>query len=246
MRIVKHICSVILLVTSLSYANAAERIVTISAPNSLIASGFFDYIFPRFKLKTQISVKLVPDSAMISISKNSGRAFLQMGDILYKIDINEENNYSLKFFDWLKSDVGKKTISSIQKNDEPIFIPIEIEEVVTRQVKLSGDAKLGLEQSHQKCARCHVVEKGRKNSIGSTPSFFALRTFEDWDLRFSGFYLLRPHPAFTIIPDVTEPFDDSRPAPIVPIELDLNELQAIIAYVQSIPPADLGEPVKHQ
>ena len=116
MRIVKHICSVILLVTSLSYANAEERIVTISAPNSLIASGFFDYIFPRFKLKTQISVKLVPDSAMISISKNSGRAFLQMGDILYKIDINEENNYSLKFFDWLKSDVGKKTISSIQKN----------------------------------------------------------------------------------------------------------------------------------
>ena len=246
MRIVKHICSVILLVTSLSYANAAERIVTISAPNSLIASGFFDYIFPRFKLKTQISVKLVPDSAMISISKNSGRAFLQMGDILYKIDINEENNYSLKFFDWLKSDVGKKTISSIQKNDEPIFSPIEIEDVVIRQVTLSGDAKLGLEQSQQKCARCHVVEKGRKNSIGSTPSFFALRTFEDWDLRFSGFYLLRPHPAFTIIPDVTEPFDDSRPAPIVPIELDLNELQAIIAYVQSIPPADLGEPVKHQ
>jgi len=32
----------------------------------------------------------------------------------------------------------------------------------------------------------------------------------------------------------------------VPIELNLNELQAIIAYVQNIPPADLGEPVKHQ
>ena len=58
---------------------------------------------------------------MISISKNSGRAFLQMGDILYKIDINEENNYSLKFFDWLKSDVGKKTISSIQKMMSPFL-----------------------------------------------------------------------------------------------------------------------------
>ena len=110
MRIVKYICSVILLVTSLSYANAEERIVTISAPNSLIASGFFDYIIPRFKLKTQISVKLVPDSAMIAISKNSGRAFLQMGDIVFKIDIIEENNYSQKFLNWLKSDVGKKTI----------------------------------------------------------------------------------------------------------------------------------------
>lgn len=98
MRIVKYICSVILLVTSLSYANAEERIVTISAPNSLIASGFFDYVIPRFKLKTQISVKLVPDSAMIAISKNSGQAFLQMGDIEFKIDIVEENNYSERFF----------------------------------------------------------------------------------------------------------------------------------------------------
>ena len=246
MRIVKYICSVILLVTSLSYANAEERIVTISAPNSLIASGFFDYIIPRFKLKTQISVKLVTDSAMIAISTDSGRAFLQMGDIEVKIDSVEENNYAKRFFNWLKSDVGRKTILSIQENDAPVFVSLEIEEEATRQVRLSGDAKLGLEQSQQKCARCHVVEKGRKNSIGSTPSFFALRTFDDWDLRFSGFYLLRPHPAFTIIPDVTEPFDDSRPAPIVPIELDLNELQAIIAYVQSIPPADLGEPVKHQ
>ena len=246
MRIVKYICSVILLVTSLSYVNAEERIVTISAPPSLIASGFFDYIIPRFKLKTQISVKLVPDSAMIAISRSSGRAFLQMGDIVFKIDILEGNNYSQRFFKWLKSDVGKKTIASIQENDEPVFVSLEIEEVATRQVRLSGDAKLGLKQSQQKCARCHVVEKGRKNSIGSTPSFFALRTFDDWDLRFSGFYLLRPHPAFTIIPEVTEPFDDSRPAPIVPIELNLNELQAIIAYVQNIPPADLGEPVKHQ
>ena len=82
--------------------------------------------------------------------------------------------------------------------------------------------------------------------MGSTPSFPLLRTFSDWDERFESFYVLKPHAAFTQIEGVTPPFDIERPSPIVPMEITLEDLEAITAYVAIIAPADLGAPIKSQ
>jgi mono/diheme cytochrome c family protein len=95
------------------------------------------------------------------------------------------------------------------------------------------------------CGRCHVInDRNKYGGIGSTPSFGALRTLEDWEERFSAFYVLPPHPAFTQIEGVTEPFPINRPSPIHPMELTLQELDAITAYTRTIAPKDLGAAVR--
>ena len=62
------------------------------------------------------------------------------------------------------------------------------------------------------CGRCHVIsERNKYGGIGSTPSFGALRTLEDWEDRMRAFYALAPHPAFTQVEGITEPFAINRP-----------------------------------
>jgi len=91
------------------------------------------------------------------------------------------------------------------------------------------------------CGRCHVVSpKNRMGGIGSTPSFAVLRTIADWEERMKTFWTLRPHPSFTQIEGVTEPFPADQPNHIHPIHLTLAEVDQILAYVRTIPPADLG------
>jgi hypothetical protein len=91
------------------------------------------------------------------------------------------------------------------------------------------------------CGRCHVVSaRNRMGGIGSTPSFAALRTFDDWEARMKAFWTYRPHPAFTQIEGITEPFPEHRPAHIHPISLTLEELAAIINYARTVKPAELG------
>ena len=82
------------------------------------------------------------------------------------------------------------------------------------------------------------------STIGSTPSFALIRSFPDWDSRFQAFFALNPHPAFTIVEGVTEPFAASRPPAIVPVKLTLEELDSILAYVETIAPAELGTPLQ--
>jgi hypothetical protein len=91
------------------------------------------------------------------------------------------------------------------------------------------------------CGRCHVVSpKNRMGGIGSTPSFAVLRTIADWEDRMRAFWTLRPHPSFTQIEGVTDPFPEDRPAHIHPVTLTLKEVERIVAYARTIPPADLG------
>jgi hypothetical protein len=84
------------------------------------------------------------------------------------------------------------------------------------------------------------------NAIGSTPSFAVLRALPDWGARFQGFFALNPHPAFTQVADVTDPFPIDRPPPIIPVEITLDDLEAILAFVAAMEPADLGAPLLHQ
>lgn len=88
-----------------------------------------------------------------------------------------------------------------------------------------------------KCGRCHVIgDLNKYGGIGSTPSFRALRGFDDWRERFSVFYTLNPHPAFTQVAGVTPPFPASRPSPIAPIEVTTDEIERFTAYVQDMEP----------
>jgi len=91
------------------------------------------------------------------------------------------------------------------------------------------------------CGRCHVIgPRNRMGGIGSTPSFPVLRTIEDWEDRMKAFWTLRPHPSFTQIDGVTEPFPENQPAHIHPIRLTLEELDRIVAYARTVKRADLG------
>ncbi len=99
----------------------------------------------------------------------------------------------------------------------------------------------GEELTLMNCGRCHVVSpKNRMGGIGSTPSFAVLRTFPDWEDRMKAFWTLRPHPSFTQIEGMTEPFPEHLPAHVHPIRLTLQDLDAIIRYARTVEPADLG------
>ncbi len=130
---------------------------------------------------------------------------------------------------------------------QALFTLAEPGEAEVVEVAISGDAELGHEIAHAKCVRCHAVDQATRGwGIGSTPSFGVLRTMSDWEVRFATFYQLKPHAAFTQITDVTDPFPPELPSPIAPIELSPDELQAVLAYVAVMPPADLGKPLEHQ
>jgi len=95
------------------------------------------------------------------------------------------------------------------------------------------------------CGRCHVInERNKYGGIGSTPSFAALRTLDDWEDRFDAFWTLNPHPSFTQVEGMTEPFPPNRPSPIYPMKLTLDEVETITEYARTIAPKDLGSEVR--
>ena len=49
-----------------------------------------------------------------------------------------------------------------------------------------------------------------------------------------------PHPSFTQVEGVTPPFDPARPPHIAPVELTIDDVEAIAAFARTIPPKDLG------
>jgi hypothetical protein len=92
------------------------------------------------------------------------------------------------------------------------------------------------------CGRCHVVSpKNRMGGIGSTPSFAGLRSIADWEDRMKAFWTLRPHPSFTQIKGLTEPYPENRPPAVHPISLTLDELDRIIDYARTVEAADLPD-----
>jgi mono/diheme cytochrome c family protein len=110
---------------------------------------------------------------------------------------------------------------------------------------IEGDVALGSLLSLQHCGRCHVVDKrNRMGGIGSTPSFPALRGRDGWADLFRKYWTENPHPSFTQVAGVTEPFDPDRPAFIAPVTVTLEEIDAIVAFVATITPKDLGGAVR--
>lgn len=228
-----------------SPAAAQDKSFTLHAPEALFQTGFLKHLLPRFSLKTGVRIDHVQGTADAVFGSHGTPVFAQ-GDTLWHIS-TVAGVHTDTFREWLISDVGKRTIEAFAPDGTMMF---SAKISVTRKIEtvaLTGDVALGEETSLQQCGRCHVVnESNRMKTIGSTPSFALMRTFSDWQERFETFYLLRPHPAFTQVSDITEPFDDHLPSPIAPIEVTWAQIEAITAYVGSIAPADLGAPLQSQ
>ncbi|MCZ0812706.1 MAG: hypothetical protein ACQEVT_07940 [Pseudomonadota bacterium] len=231
-------------------AAAADRL-RLAVPQALRDSGLLTYVLPRFSLKTGVGVDLVPEGAEAELSLEAGgtgRAVFAGPQATWRMTLHDSGHAdAARFADWLRSDIGQRTVAAYELDGETPFSPPERAEATRVAPTFAGDAALGKTLSNDLCGRCHVVsEETRMNDIGSTPSFFMLRAMRDWARRFETFYVLNPHPSFTQVEDVTPPFHIERPPPIIPVEMSLDDLEAIMAYVAAMTPADLGAPIRHQ
>lgn len=221
---------VLMLTLSGSIAQAQGREITVIS--DLEDAGFWGYVLPRFKLKTRIKVHVVPDQ----VGDDSGVPVIISDDgVTYSVRPDAPSEDAERFMQWLTSDIGARTMTALGGFS---LITAEVEEVV---VELEGNTSIGEEVSYRKCGRCHVIgERNKYGGIDSTPSFGALRTLKDWQEKFGVFWTLRPHPSFTQIEGITEPFDPAFPPHIYPIYLTVDEVSDIGAYMQTVTPKDLG------
>lgn len=252
-RLARLVCLAVWLALWIPVAGRAaddDRLVRLHAAEPLVETGLMRYILPRFSLKTQVRVELVaPDAAPdLVLGPQEGKALFQGAGGVWRLKVLRAGHPGTeKLVAWLTSEVGQRTIFSFAPEGEPLFAPPPEETAKIVAVAPSGDVALGRAVSREKCGRCHVVSRDSAlGGIGSTPSFFALRALPDWRERFSTFYVRNPHPAFTQIEGLTPAFPEERPVHIHPVNLALEEVEAILAYVAELEPADLGAPVKHQ
>ncbi len=216
---------------------AQDRLVRIAAPDALIDSGLMKHVLPRFKFKTQIVVE-VAEPAEITFSTGPGTPVFSWQGETWTISPRPTEGWAGRFADWLLSDVGRNTITSY---GDGAFAAPEAKKVEVAAVSFDGDVREGEELAHYHCGRCHVVsQRNRMGGIGSTPSFGAMKNFVDWREKFIAFYTLNPHPSFTQIETLTNPFDPARPPPIAPVEMSYADYEAILAYVDRLPVKDLG------
>ena len=216
------------------------------APTELVETGLFKFILPRFTLKHRVKVELVEGNSTARLGRTDGDAVFADtgGNWLLQVEADAHAG-SVKFADWLTSEIGQRTVLSFAPNGTAPFVAPIATEVIPEDVVADGNSEEGQRLALTHCGRCHVVsEANRMNAIGSTPSFAVLRTFGDWEERFQAFFALKPHPAFTQIEEVTEPFPEDRPSPIVPVEMTLEDLESILAFVAAMAPADLGQPLQ--
>ena len=97
----------------------------------------------------------------------------------------------------------------------------------------------GREIISQHCTRCHVVpDMNPYGGIGSTPSFSAMKWLDDWEQRFEVFYTLPPHPALVNIVGVSEERSESLPVFVSEIRLQLEEIDAILAFMHTLETTD--------
>ncbi|WP_299405542.1 cytochrome c [uncultured Roseobacter sp.] len=226
---------------------AAQEELRLAVPTLLEQSGFAQFVVPRFVLKTGVRITRVGESEAAGMRfTTEGRALFEGLGARWGFE-HDGGEGAERFATWLRSDIGKRTIESFVAPDGSRF-SVQVKAVaVTPVLRYDGDPVAGETLSLSMCGRCHVInEKNRMNGMGATPSFAVLRGLSDWDDRFATFHLRNPHPSFTQIEDITDPFDPTLPPPIVPMEMTQKDLEAILAYVSGITPADLGAPLQTQ
>ena len=235
----------VFLLSALPLKGEEAREFTLSLADVIAASGLADYILPRFALKTGRRATLVADGGDARLAVADGAPpVMARGDVVFALLLEGENDAARRFADWLGSEVGQNTIAAFEPAEGPRFGPPP-EVTVTVETVIEGDAGLGREVAEVHCARCHrIAPEMRGMTLGSTPSFSALKALPDWSERFTAFYALNPHPSFLLVEGISPPFDPSRPPPIVPVEVTPEEVEALLAYVARVPAADLGADIE--
>ena len=223
---------------------AQDRGFTLSAPDEITQTGFLDYLLPRFALKHGVRVTQV-DGGGDAVIGDAGVAVFQAGDRVWHLADTGAEGPAL-FASWLLSDIGKRTIEGFRIDGTPVFTAVTEQAVQTTR-SYDGDPVAGEDLSLVHCGRCHVVNHAnRMKGMGQTPSFAVMRSFSDWQDRFASFYVLNPHPSFTQVKGITQPFSAGLPPAIVPVEMTQGDLESIIAYVATVKPADLGAALQNQ
>lgn len=225
----------------------AQDPLRLSVPLALEQSGFAPFLIPRFALKTGIRTQRVAQGQPAEMRFVTGDAMVFEGlGQGWALEHNGDPR-AIRFAAWLRSDIGRRTIESFEASDGRRFTAQVRRAAKPVTPSYDGDQIKGERLSLQLCGRCHVINaENRMKGMGATPSFAVLRSMADWDDRFATFHLRNPHPSFTQITDVTDPFDPSLPPPIVPLEMTQTDVEAILAYVSRLSPADLGAPLQVQ
>ncbi len=219
-------------------------------PQTMIDSAFHKQILPRFKFKHRIGVTPVTEGeADMVFGEDGNRMFQEIDGAVIRLDIVTEDKDRIAkartFRDWLKSGPGKAAIEGFAPDGTQVYTTEQAAVVIERTETFDGDKATGSRLAIVHCGRCHVVdERNRMGGIGSTPSFAALRGRSNWSDLFRAFYLHNPHPSFTQVDGVTEPFDPNKQIHIAPVEITLEEIEAIAAFVAEMKPKELGRPVQ--
>lgn len=262
-RILACLCAVFWGSVAPSSASAqdAENTVRVAAAAELIDSGLIAWLAPRFRFKTRIAVDAVPyvdgvaadlllldaETAATAASPDVARVPIASRDAAEFLAIvaGDDPTNAKKLVSWLVSKAGLRAIEKFAPETGLAFGPPgAAPRAQTADAAPSVDDR-GEKLAFQHCGRCHVIsERNKYGGIGSTPSFPALRAIPSWKEKFDAFWTLNPHPSFTQVEGVTPPFPEGRPPHIAPVELTLDEAEAIIAFAAGIPPKDLGAPVK--
>lgn len=228
----------------------------LAVPPEMIEVGFMKHLLPRFRFRTQISIDPVAAGAGADIAfVPGGDAGTQVfvtpdGQGVRLVRLNDDAVVAKKFErfqSWLQSDPGVAAIEGFPPDGPALYSTAGPVEIATVEEVIDGDVAAGSKLSLQHCGRCHVIDKrNRMGGIGSTPSFAALRGRTGWSNLFRAFYSENPHPSFTQVKDVTDPFPSNRPAHIAPVEITLGEIDAILAFVATLEPKDLGLRVRSE
>src|SRR6056297_2383734 len=193
--------------------------VRIAAPKALVQSGLLDYVLPRFSLKTSVRVAVVSEQAQADLAltnQAAGTPVFQGPNATWSLMVLTESDDATRLAEWLTGKIGRRTITSFEVDGATPFSLPKAAKANVVEMSFDGDAVLGRKLSDKLCGRFHT------------------------------FYALNPHPSFTQVADVTPPFPIDRPSPIIPVEMTLDDLEAILAYVSGLAPADLGAPLQHQ
>ena len=228
-------------------AVSQESDLTLLMSEEMIASGFDKQLLPRFGFKHRIRVAAVtegPSDMTLGTGLTGVFVFRDADGTEFRLDPGADPR-GKTLLEWLQSGPGQAAIESFAPDGSQIyFTEVVIEEVVVEEV-FDGDTKSGSDLAILHCGRCHVVDKrNRMGGIGSTPSFSALRGRDNWSDLFRAFYTANPHPSFTQVEGVTAPFDPNRQVHIAPVEITLDDVEAITSFVATLVPKDLGRPVQ--
>ena len=219
--------------------------------DKVIPSELMQYVIPRFSLKTRIRfdrVDAAGDIQFVTEPPESGTQVLDLvsGETVYIRAVGEaaQSTDYKAFVDWLVSEPGRATIADFQIDGRQVAIPAEAQEAAPVEIVIVGDLDHGRELSWNHCRRCHKVDRADKYAgIGNAPSFHAMRGFDDWYLRFSTFYTVSPHKALISVKG-SGIEKDRELITIAPIDLQMSDINDIVAFVHSLTPLDLGKPIQ--